>query len=187
MLRMARMEDAVQIAQIYNDYVDNTAITFVCQHRTAEDYQQILRDGKYPLLVAVSDDTVQGFVYASALRPHDAYRWDVEMTIYLRQEARGQGLGRQLMGACLRILHQQGYLNAYSCITWPNEGSVALHHAMGFVDIGRWPHVGYKLGQWHDVIWMQRTLGELPTHPQEIKRMSDFSPEAVEALLVANE
>lgn len=187
MLLMARMEDAAQIASIYNDYVDNTAITFVCQHRTAEAYQQMIAQGRYPLLVDVVEGIVQGFVYAQPLRPHDAYRWDVEMTIYLRPQARGQGLGRRLMGACLRILRAQGYLNAYSCITWPNESSIGLHHAMGFEDIGHWPHVGYKLGKWHDVVWLQRTLGDMPEHPQEPKRISDFSLEEINMLIDATE
>ena len=65
------------------------------------------------------------------------------------------------MAALLESVEKQGYLNAYSCITMPNDRSVGLHKKFGFEELGRFPRSGYKHGKWHDVIWMGRPLAEL--------------------------
>ena len=63
-----------------------------------------MADERYPFLVAEEDGRVQGFIYAGAFRTKEAYRWDVELTLYLAPGSTGRGLGRLLMDACLRLL-----------------------------------------------------------------------------------
>ena len=73
----------------------------------------------------------------------------------------------QLMEELLAAVEKQGYLNAYSCITMPNDRSVGLHKKFGFEELGRFPNSGYKLGQWHDVIWMGKNLYTPEGDPEE--------------------
>ena len=166
-IRRAAMADAHRIADIYAHYVHHTAITFATAAPTAQDYQARIADDRYPFLVAEESGYIVGFAYAAPFRVKEAYRWDVEMTIYLAPGHEGRGTGRRLMEECLRILTAQGYLNAYSCITIPNERSVGLHRRTGFTALGIFPKTGYKLGKWHDVIWMGRILGEFDGEPAE--------------------
>ena len=167
LIRSARPADAPAIAAIYDHYVRHTAITFATHAPTAEAYAARMADDRYPFLVAEKDDAVQGFVYAAPFREKEAYRWDVELTIYLAPGCEGVGFGRMLMTECLRLLAAQGYLNAYSCITLPNPRSIGLHRRLGFAELGVFPHTGYKLGAWRDVIWMGKVLGEIPSSPDE--------------------
>lgn len=67
----------------------------------------------------------------------------------------------------MEILALQGYRNAYAGSTLPNESSVALHEAMGFRKVGTYDRVGYKFGQWHDVVWFERELAERVVDPPE--------------------
>ena len=176
MIRPARTADAPAIAAIYGYYVRETCITFICQEPTAEHYAEQIEEGKYPFLVAEEQDEVVGFAYAAAFRPHDAYRWDVELTIYLQPGREGHGTGSRLMAALLDDLTRLGYLTAYSCVTVPNERSVALHKRFGFAELGVFPSTGYKHGQWHGVLWLSKTLGELANPPREPRAYRDMQP-----------
>ena len=170
LIRPAETTDAPAIAAIYGYYVRETCITFICQEPTAGHYAEQIAEGKYPFLVAEEGGEVVGFAYAAAFRPHDAYRWDVELTIYLQPGREGRGTGSQLMSALLDDLTRLGYLTAYSCVTVPNERSVALHKRFGFEELGVFPATGYKHGQWHGVLWLSRMLGELANPPEEPRR-----------------
>ncbi|MCH5287644.1 MAG: N-acetyltransferase [Christensenellaceae bacterium] len=167
LIRPAETADAAAIAAIYSHYVRETCITFICKEPSAQHYAAQIAEGKYPFLVAEEEGEVIGFAYASAFRPHDAFRWDVELTIYLRPGREGKGTGSRLMSALLDELTRLGYLTAYSCITVPNEPSVALHRRFGFDELGVFPATGYKHGQWHGVLWMSKTLADLPNPPEE--------------------
>lgn len=183
--RAAMPADVARLAAIYGYYVENTAITFVCVPPTESDFQQKITDigSRYPFLVCEDAGQVQGFAYASALRPHDAFRWDVEISIYVAEGCHSRGAGTGLMERLLRLLRRQGFLNAYSCITLPNDKSLALHRHFGFAEVGLFPHSGYKLGTWHDVIWLCLTLGEIGHAPQEPIPFCQLSQEETAVLL----
>ena len=84
MLRSAKVTDAPLIADIYNYYVDNTCITFALEHSTPQIYANMIAAEKYPFLVAETDDgQLSGFIFAHELRSRGAFRWDVELTVYL--------------------------------------------------------------------------------------------------------
>lgn len=167
MLRAAKIADAPLIADIYNYYVDNTTITFSTDHVTPDLYVEMIEEGKYPFLVAEENGDVVGFVYAHAVRTRGAYRWDVELTVYMRPGHEGHGVGKALMTECLSLLKRQGYMNAYSCITLPNDRSIGMHRALGFHSIGVWEKTGYKHSAWHDVIWLCLPLGNFDGVPAE--------------------
>ena len=179
----ASIQDALQIASLYSYYVRNTAITFACEEPTPEHYAQQIEEGRYPFLVARDEHGLAGFAYAASFRQKEAFRWDVELTIYLRPGLEGKGRGTRLMQALLNCLRRQGYLLAYSCITLPNPGSIALHKHFGFDELGVFPRTGYKLGIWHDVIWLQKALDEPMSEPREPIPFSALDAEEVDALL----
>ncbi|MDD6050270.1 MAG: GNAT family N-acetyltransferase [Clostridiales bacterium] len=167
MVRYANFADAPVIQEIYAHYVRRTAITFATTEPTAADFVARISDPRYPFLAAERNGRLVGFAYADAFRQKEAFRWDVELTIYLAPGIEGQGIGSELMAEMLRVLEKQGYVNAYSCITLPGERSVALHRKFGFTQLGVFPHTGYKQGQWHDVVWMSKTLCEAAEHPDD--------------------
>lgn len=166
-VRVVETADAKAICDIYNHYVEHTVITFITERQTTEGFARKIERilPVYPWLVAEEDGAMLGFCYADRLRPHDAYRWDVELTIYLHPDApKRHGVGSALYAAMLRLLTRQGFRNAYAVITVPNESSVGLQTAFGFHQIALFRNTGYKLGAWRDVAWM-------------VKELSDFTPE----------
>jgi len=179
MIRPARTDDAAQIAAIYDHYARTTPWTFAERSPETVHYAAVIAEGRYPFLVWEDDGAVAGFACAEQFRPHDAYRWDVELTLYLRPEYTGKGIGSRLMKALLAILRAQGYLTAYSCITSSNAPSLALHRKLGFCALGEFPRTGYKHGQWHGVTWMQYTLGEGSEAPSEPVPVSGIAPQTL--------
>ena len=159
-VRIATEGDATAIAAIYAPYVRETAFTFEEQAPSPEEMGARLRkilEG-HPYLVFEEDGAVLGYAYASPHKERAAYRWSVDVAIYVAASAHRRGIGRALYGSLLDILVRQGFHTAYGGVTLPNEKSIGLHEAMGFRHFATYPEVGFKFGEWRDVGWWGLTL-----------------------------
>ena len=123
---------------------------------------------RYPWLVAELDGAVAGYAYASAHRERAAYRWAVDVAVYVDPDHHRRGVGRALYEELLARLGAQGFRVACAGITLPNAASVALHEALGFEPVGVYRRIGWKFGRWYDVAWYQRALRpDAPDPPAE--------------------
>lgn len=159
-LRVAVAGDAEAIAAIYAPIVASTPISFEEIAPTVAEMRTRIEKtlAAYPWLVAELDGTVAGYAYAGRWRERPAYRYSVEVTVYVRESAQRRGVGTALYGALFRILAAQGFHRALAGIALPNDASVALHERVGFTPVGVFREVGRKLGAWHDVAWYERAL-----------------------------
>ena len=169
-VRDATEDDAAACAAIYAPYVLETAISFETEPPSAEEMADRMADSlrTHAWLVLEEDGRVVGYAYGKRFAPRHAYRWACEVSVYLELGRRRTGGGRMLYEALLRRLAERGYRVAMAGMTLPNEASVALHRAMGFVPIGTYRRIGYKHGAWHDVAWTQCFLaggGDPPDEP----------------------
>lgn len=167
--RVARPEDATEIQAIYAPVVAATSISFEEVPPSVEEMRQRIVStlATYPYLVAVREGRVVGYAYASQHRARAAYRWAVDVTVYIAETERRRGVGRTLYSALIPILQRQGFRAAFAGISLPNPGSIGLHEKLGFVHIGTFPEVGYKHGAWHDVGYWRLELGEQTSPPSE--------------------
>ena len=174
--RIATIDDAAAIADVYAPYVRDTAISFETEAPDAAELaRRIERIGsQYPWLAASSDGRVIGYAYACENRSRAAYRWSVDTAAYLDVSAQRRGVGRELYRRLFALLGAQGYVNAFAGITLPNAASVGLHKSMGFALIGVYRRVGYKLGAWHDVGWWQLVIADGAENPREPVRFGDL-------------
>lgn len=176
--RIAVKEDAAEVHDIYQHYVENTVITFRTKDQGVDEFEHKIASTIYPFWVAEAEGKVVGFAYADQIRPHDAYLWDVELTLYLHKDAPGRmGLGSRLYEKLLENLKAQGFRNAYGVITGSNEVSIHFHERFGFQEVARFENMGYKHGAWHDVVWMHKALGSLEGVPQKPKLLSEIIAE----------
>jgi L-amino acid N-acyltransferase YncA len=125
-------------------------------HEMADRIRIISRD--YPWLVAEIDGDVAGYAYASRHHERAAYRWSADVTVYISARHHRRGVGRALYGALFQLLERQGIHEVCAGVTLPNDASVALHEALGFVPVGVYRDVAFKFGQWHSVGWWQMSL-----------------------------
>ena len=168
-IRMGLPADAEQIAAIYAPFCLQTAVSFEEIAPSPAEMAQRIRDitERYPWLVLDDAGRIAGYVYASQHRSRAAYRWSVDVTAYVAPEFRRRGVGRALYTALFQLLTLQGYFRAYAGVALPNPASISLHESLGFPTVGTYRRVGYKLGAWHDVRWLELALQpERPNPPQ---------------------
>jgi phosphinothricin acetyltransferase len=161
--------DAAACAAIYAPHVEASATSFEAEPPTAVELAERIKrtSATHPWLVAESDDGVVGFAYACEHRTRAAYRWAVDVSIYLAETSRGQGLGRALYEELFDRLRAQRFRVACAGVTLPNEASVRLHEGLGFSPVGVYRRIGWKVGAWHDVGWWQLDLSPDGEDPPE--------------------
>lgn len=170
-IRTAVPDDARAVHDIYGAYVDSEHITFTEINPDAAEYREkiIHTLKKYPFYIAEDKNgKILGYIYGSPLRPHDAYRWNVESTIILAPDApRRQGIASALYGRFTETLSKQGYKYVYAVIVDSNCASIALHKSLGFCEVGHFKNAGFKKGKWKGIVWMQKALGSTCDEPTE--------------------
>jgi len=186
-IRSVELADARAIRDIYAPFVSESATSFEVEPPDAAMMARRIEEQreKYPWLVYEVAGEVLGYAYASPHRAaRKAYQWCVETSVYIHEQVRRRGVGRALYASLFELLRRQGYVNAYAGITLPNPGSRRLHESMGFAPIGVYPRIGFKFGNWHDVLWLQLRLqesAEPPADPIPAKEL--FGQSGVCALL----
>lgn len=152
--------DAEACAAIYAASVVDSHTSFETEPPTpAEMADRIARvSASHCWLVEEVDGAIAGYAYGSGHRPRAAYRWAVEVTVYVDAAFHRRGVGRRLYAALFERLRERGYRMAFAGIALPNDASVRLHESLGFEPIGVFRNVGWKLGAWRDVGWWQLDL-----------------------------
>ncbi len=160
-LRLATLDDAEAIRAIYNLEVLTSTATFDLLPRTLEEQRtwQAERSGARAVLVAVAEDgTVRGFGSLSPWRDRPAYATSVEDSVYVHRDHHGEGIGRALLTELVTTATAHGFHALLARIVGGHDASIALHAGCGFELVGTEREVGRKLGQWLDVVIMERLL-----------------------------
>ena len=159
--------DSAACAAIYAPHVTEGVTSF--EEKAPDGGEMAARieriSATHPWLVAERGDEVVGFAYACRHRERPAYRWSVDVSVYVGEGHRRRGHGRDLYLALFERLRRQGFRMACAGITLPNEASVALHESLGFLSTGVNREIGWKRGAWRDVGWWQLELSPAPAGP----------------------
>lgn len=166
-IRLATVGDGAALAAIYAPAVDGRATSFELTPPDADEMARRVErlTARTPWLVLERDARVLGYAYASPHRDRPAYQWSVEVSAYVHVDAHRGGVARALYTSLFAVLALQGFRNAYAGITLPNDASEAMHRALGFTPVGVFRGVGYKLGAWHDVVWLERSIAAHDADP----------------------
>jgi L-amino acid N-acyltransferase YncA len=185
-IRLATIDDAAAVTDIYAPYCDGSAVSFEQCAPTVEHMQQRIGGviAHRPWIVLDEDGVVAGYAYAGLHNDRWAYRWSVNTAIYIGRAHHRRGAGRALYTTLFDLLRRLGYYRAVAGITVPNAASVGLHEAMGFELVGVYRDIGYKLGAWRDVAWYEAPIQALPAEPQEPRPLRSLhaTPEWDEAV-----
>ena len=174
-VREAKLSEASVLAEIYRPYVEDTAVSFEYEAPDEAAFSERMKStlDRYPFLAYESDDgQVLGYAYASRFHARQAYDWSAEVSVYVRQDSRGRGVGKALYSELEALLGKQGIRNLYACIASPREdntrlsdASIRFHAAMGFQLAGSFCRCGNKFSQWYDMCWMEKLIGTHEADP----------------------
>ena len=160
-IRSAEPRDGTAIAEIYNHYVRTSIITFEEEAVTAAEIARRIAEvqsASLPWLVAEDVGRITGYAYATPWRGRTAYRYSVEITVYVAEGYASRGVGSLLYGQLFPILRDRNIHAVIGGIALPNEASVALHEKFGFRKVAHFHEVGFKFDRWIDVGYWERTL-----------------------------
>ena len=98
MIETVSVKDAKELFEIYKPYVLNTAISFKTSVPSVKEFEKRIEDiGKiYPYFKYVEDGKILGYAYASRLKSRKAYDYAVELSIYVKEDARKRVLEKIL-------------------------------------------------------------------------------------------
>lgn len=170
-IRPSRDADLPAIAAIYAHHVTNGTGTFETTPPTEQEMAarraDVLAKG-LPWLVAEDGGRVLGYAYCQWFKPRPAYRFSAEDSIYLHPEARGRGLGKDLLAALAREAEAMGVRKLIAVIgDSGNAGSIGVHRSQGFEQVGTIKSCGWKFGRWLDIVLMEKAIGAGDTTPPE--------------------
>ncbi|WP_215395940.1 arsinothricin resistance N-acetyltransferase ArsN1 family B [Rheinheimera oceanensis] len=161
-IRAANTGDAAAIVAIYNHYITNTAVSFETEEIDAPQMQNRISEvlqANLPYLVAEdSNGNITGYAYATKWRARFAYRFSVEISVYLAPGATGAGIGSMLYRQLFSQLKQRGIHAVIAGIALPNDASIALHKKFAMTQVAEFKQVGFKFNQWLDVGYWQVLL-----------------------------
>jgi L-amino acid N-acyltransferase YncA len=162
-IRPAIDQDIADIQAIYAHHVLTGTGSFETVPPSAEemaDRLAAIQGQGWAWLVAADASGVLGFAHYAALREREAYRYTAEDSIYVRDDVRGQGVGKALVTALLEHAEARGFRQMIAVIgDAENVSSIGVHASLGFARVGVLKAVGWKHGRWLDVVLMQRALG----------------------------
>mgnify|MGYP000095936012 CR=1 FL=1 len=164
LIRPSTDADIGAITRIYAHHVLHGTGTFETTPPSEADMlgrrADVLSKG-LPWLVLEEAGEVQGFAYGNWFKPRPAYRFSVEDSIYLSPTVAGKGLGRALLAELLARLQAGGVRKVMAVIgDSANAGSVGVHKALGFSQVGIVTSCGWKFDRWLDIVLMEKSLGE---------------------------
>ena len=159
-IRPATPDDLPAINAIYNHFVLHSTCTYQETPSTADERAAwfAAHGPNHPIIVAERDGEVVGWGSLSKFHPRSAYGKTVENSVYVRHDLHRQGIGGVLLAELLERAKSAGHHTVLALIDTAQRGSIALHEKLGFTEVARLREVGFKFGQWLDVVYLQRMV-----------------------------
>ena len=152
-VRELRAEDWPRVRSIYEDGIRSGNATFETAAPSWDEWDAAHPDLR---LFCERDSEVVGWVALSPESSRRCYRGVAEVSVYVAETARGDGVGRSLLERLVERSEQAGYWTLTAGVFPENEASLRLHRAFGFRDVGVRERVGEANGGWRDVVWLER-------------------------------
>ena len=159
-IRPIEERDIPACTRLYNYYIRETTVSFEEEELSVDAFAARVRriSAEYPYLVAERDGQVVGYAYLDRYSERTAYRFTADLSIYVAHDCLAAGAGAARLAEVERRGRAQGIRNIVSIITGKNARSLGFHQKHGFREVGRLEQVGYKFGEWLDVIFMQKNV-----------------------------
>jgi len=173
-IELATREDVPAILSIANWAAEHTPANFATSPEPESEWLALYDRTRelHPWLVARAEGKVIGFAKSGPYRPRGAYRFCAEVSVYIRPEWHGRGVGRALYDKLFPILRAQGYVTLFAGITSPHPPSEILHTKFGFKPIGIFHRCGWKFDRWYDVGFWELILAPEGA-PTEIRPVAE--------------
>ena len=149
-----KASDWEQVRSIYLEGIREGNSTFETEAPSPEAWDEAHLQS--PRLVMRTEDKILGWAALSPVSKRRVYRGVAEVTVYVTESARGQGVGRALLERLIEESEQAGIWTLQASIFPENVASVELHLKCGFREVGRRERIATLHGVWRDTILFER-------------------------------
>lgn len=168
-IRLAAIDDLPRIVEIYNQSIAGKQATADLQPVSVADRQAWFdtHTGNRPLVVAqtrseTSSQTslgeIVGWGSLSNLYARPAYHISTEISIYVAEEAKGQGVGKALVNYLIEVAPSCGVQQVVALIFAHNTPSLAMFEKLGFEPWGKFKQVCDMQGFIADVVILGKSV-----------------------------
>jgi len=153
-------EHLTEVMEIYTYYILYTNATFHAHVLSREEMRQLVffRDSRYKAFIIKHDDAICGYVILAQHKNREAYDGTAEVTIYLRPDYTGKGIGSKAVKFIENIAKQQKLHVLIATICGENKKSINLFESNGFIKCAHYKEVGSKFGKLLDVVAYQKII-----------------------------
>jgi len=153
-IRPFRKDDWNAVSDIYEQGLLTRNATFETQ---LPDYDTWIEKFNTDLLwVAASDNQVIGWAGLKPVSDREVYRGVVEVSIYIRKDQNGKGIGTALLKHLISESENAGIWTLYASIFPENTASIRLHLSAGFREIGFREKIAQLDGKWRNTVLFER-------------------------------
>lgn len=150
-----------EVKAIYDWYIKNSTATFHTEPITLEELQEFIfiDHPLYKSFLILADGELAGYCFLTYHKKRPAYNRTAEITIYLKPNFAGKGIGEAALQYLENVAREVGLKNLVGVITGDNLSSIALFEKAGFEKCAHFKNVGEKFGKVLDVVAYQKEIG----------------------------
>jgi phosphinothricin acetyltransferase len=153
-VRDLRAGDWPEVARIYREGIETGNATFETEVPSWEEWDA--RHLAAHRFVAERDERVVGWVALLPVSSRECYSGVAEVSVYVSEDARSQGIGRELLAAAIESAERGGVWTLQTSVFPENEASLRLLRRFGFREVGRRERIGRLHGIWRDTVLVER-------------------------------
>ncbi len=162
-IRIASLSDIEQITDIYNQGIQDRIATLEANTKSVGEMVEWLssRSPRHKVLVMEDEKkSIKGWASLNVFNTRECYQGVADLSIYIRREERGKGLGKQLLLALMEVARQVGFYKMVLTTLAVNSTGHRLYYSVGFRKVGTYVKQGMLDGKWVDVHVMEKFLLE---------------------------
>ena len=154
--------DFPDVKEIYDYFVLNSTVTFRTDKITIHELKEsiFIDHKKYKSFIIKANNFICGYCYFSQYNKRQAYDRTAEISVYLKPEFTGKGIGRQTLEKMETVAREKGISVLIGIITAEHHQSVRLFEKCGYEKCAHFKKVGEKFGRLLDVVAYQKILDE---------------------------
>jgi L-amino acid N-acyltransferase YncA len=154
-------DDLEWVRDIYNFYIENSTATYYTEKISVDELKQFIPvgDKKYKSYLVLAKGEPCGFCYISQYKKRQAYDRTAELSLYLKPEFTGKGIGKVALDFLEKVAKEKGISVLIGIISGDNEKSIKLFEKKGYEKCAHYKQVGEKFNKILDVVSYQKILG----------------------------
>jgi len=151
------------IKEVYDYYILNSTSTYYTERISVAELKKfiLINHKKYKSYLIKVNDNYCGFCYISQYKKRQAYDRTAEVSLYLKPEFTGQGIGENVLNHLGKVAKKNGICVLIGIISGDNEKSIRLFEKSGYEKCAHYKQIGEKFNKILDVVSYQKIINEL--------------------------